>query len=240
MKWNLKKRFMFSDGIRAFISEKILPHHSDSEKIKKLHSNAFITPKFPASLRRRLEKFKSLLAGVHANKCAGGVAGVDAAVGKNGDGPAAALEDLGFGGGGEAFGRGGAEREFSFFAEDEQLVLHSHQRAAEVTVLAPLHGTIGKAQANDLLGNTPVGIAIEAINKIAEHDGVVHVVAEMFVGVDLFQSVAGEFEQRAATLIAGGDENFVSNDDGRGGVGAEGGAPILEGNGLAGLSVEDD
>ena len=126
MKWNLKKRFMFSDGIRAFISEKILPHHSDSEKNKKLHSNAFIPPKFSASLRRRLEEFKSLLAGVHANKCTGGVAGVDAAVGKNRNGPAAALKDLGLDCGGEAFGRGGAEREFSFFAGDEQLVLHGH------------------------------------------------------------------------------------------------------------------
>ena len=80
--------------------------------------------KFSASLRRRLEEFESLLACVHANKCARSIASVDSAVGKNGDGPAATLEDLGLDSGGKALGRGWAEGEFAFFAKDEQLVLH--------------------------------------------------------------------------------------------------------------------
>ena len=36
MKWNLKKRLRLSDGISAFISERILPHHPDSEKFREL------------------------------------------------------------------------------------------------------------------------------------------------------------------------------------------------------------
>ena len=73
----------------------------------------------PATLRRRLEELESLLAGVHADECAGGVAGVYSAVRKNGDGPATALEDLGLGDGGKAFGRSGPEGEFAFLAKDE-------------------------------------------------------------------------------------------------------------------------
>ena len=48
----------------------------------------------------------SLLASVDAHQIAGGVAGVNAAVGKDGDGPAAALQDWGFGGGVESLGGG--------------------------------------------------------------------------------------------------------------------------------------
>ena len=71
---------------------------------------------YPAELR---EHGGSLLSSVHANKCASGVAGEDSAVGKNRDGPAAALENLGLGGWGESLGGGGAEGKFTFFAEDE-------------------------------------------------------------------------------------------------------------------------
>jgi hypothetical protein len=36
MKWNLKKRFMLSDGTSTFITEKILPHCPDSRKFREL------------------------------------------------------------------------------------------------------------------------------------------------------------------------------------------------------------
>ena len=98
------------------------PDESGQPEIKR--PDRFRKPSlYPAELR---ELGESLLAGVHANKCARSIAGVDSAVGKNGDGPAAALEDLGLDSGDKVLGRGGAEGEFAFFAKDEQLVLHGH------------------------------------------------------------------------------------------------------------------
>ena len=63
----------------------------------------------------RCNKFvpRNLLAGIDAHQIAGGVAGVDTAVGKDGDGPAAALQDLCFRRGCEVFGRGGADGEIA-------------------------------------------------------------------------------------------------------------------------------
>ena len=88
---------------------------------------------------------RNLLASVDAHQIAGGVAGVNAAVGKDGDGPAAALQDWGFSGGVESLGGGWAQGEIAGFTQDEQMVLHGHQGAAEIAIFTPLHGAVDPA-----------------------------------------------------------------------------------------------
>jgi hypothetical protein len=61
----------------------------------------------------------SLLASVDAHQIASGVAGVNAAVGKDGDGPAAALQDRSFSGGVESLGGGWGQGEIAGFSQDE-------------------------------------------------------------------------------------------------------------------------
>ena len=120
------------------------------------------------------------------------------------------------------------------------MVLHGHQGAAEIAVFTPLHGAVGPAQTDELLGAAHVGIAVEPIKIIAKHHGIVHVVAKILVLVNLSKARAGEFVQCTATPVAGGNKDFVTDDDGRSGVGAERGAPILKGHGFAVGGVEDD
>ena len=66
-----------------------------------------------------------------------------------------------------------------------------------------------------------MGVAVESVKVITEYDGVVHVVAEVFVGVDLAKAGSGEFKKGAAAAVAGGDEDFVPDDDWGCGIGAK-------------------
>ena len=120
------------------------------------------------------------------------------------------------------------------------MVLHGHEGAAEIAIFTPLHGAVRPAQTHEFFGAAHVSVAVESIKIIAQHHGVIHVVAEILILVNLTESAAGKFIQRAAAPVAGGDKDFVADDDGCGGVGAEGGAPILEGDSFAVGGVKDD
>ena len=73
----------------------------------------------PRASCKMLPVLGSLLASVDAHQIASGVAGVNAAVGKDGDGPAAALQDWGFGGCFESLRGGWDQGEIAGFTQDE-------------------------------------------------------------------------------------------------------------------------
>lgn len=81
------------------------------------------------------------------------------------------------------------------------MVLNGHQGAAAKPFLAPLNSAIGPTQANKLLGTPHVGVTVKSIQIITQHDGVVHVVAKIFVLVNLAQAPPAGLEP--ATLGLG-------------------------------------
>ena len=64
-----------------------------------------------------------------------------------------------------------------------------------------------------MLGPEHVCIAVETVQEIADHHGIIEMVAQVPVRINLFQSGASEFKQCTPAAVTGRNKDLVTNND---------------------------